>query len=214
MQAKIMVPMLLIAIAGCARSADAPAPAAPGSAGQVVPATAGQATAAEPAPSSAPVGVPPAQPRQPQPQTRSPGQAPGAPAAGSAGSSGSSGSGGSQGIRVGEPSPYGRGGPQNPAPGTGWHAFGNEPFWSVQARGGTLVFATPDNQGGVTLLGRRVPSLVGTVILGSGPRGDFHFGVTPGKCSDGMSDRTHAYTSTFIYDGVTYKGCAEPVEAR
>jgi uncharacterized membrane protein len=76
------------------------------------------------------------------------------------------------------------------------------------------VFATPENQGGVTLLGRRVPSLVGTVILGSGPRGDFHFGVTPGKCSDGMSDRTHAYTSTFIYDGVTYKGCAEPVEAR
>ncbi len=200
MQAKIMVPMLLIAIAGCARSADAPGPAAPGSAGQVVPATAGQAPAAEPAPAAAPAEPGAVTPRQSQPP------APRAPAAGSGS--------GTQGIRVGEPSPYGRGGPQNPAPGTGWHAFGNEPFWSVQARGGTLVFATPDNQGGVTLLGRRVPSLVGTVILGSGPRGDFHFGVTPGKCSDGMSDRTHAYTSTFIYDGVTYKGCAEPVEAR
>jgi uncharacterized membrane protein len=84
----------------------------------------------------------------------------------------------------------------------------------VQARGGTIVFTTPEDQRGVTMLGRRVPSLVGTVILGSGPRGDFHFGVTPGKCSDGMSDRSFAYTSTFIYDGVTYKGCAEPVEAR
>ncbi|HEU4992896.1 MAG TPA: hypothetical protein VFT52_10460, partial [Luteimonas sp.] len=102
----------------------------------------------------------------------------------------------------------------NPAPGTGWHAFGNEPFWSVQARGGTLVFTTPDDQAGVTLLGRRVPSLVGTVILGSGPKGEFHFGVTPGKCSDGMSDRSYDFASTFIYDGVTYKGCAEPVEAR
>jgi uncharacterized membrane protein len=195
MQAKIMVPLLLVAIAGCARSADAPGPAAPGGAGQVVPATAGQAPAA-------------ALQQPPRPQAPTPVQAP--RGAGAASDSGS----GAQGIRVGEPSPYGRGGPQNPAPGTGWHAFGNEPFWSVQARGGTLVFATPENQGGVTLLGRRVPSLVGTVILGSGPRGDFHFGVTPGKCSDGMSDRTHAYTSTFIYDGVTYKGCAEPVEAR
>lgn len=182
MQAKIMIPMLLIAIAGCARSVDAPGPAAPGSAGQVVPATAGQAPAAA--------------------------------GSASASASGSGSASGTQGIRVGEPSPYGRGGPQNPAPGTGWHAFGNEPFWSVQARGGTLVFATPENQGGVTLLGRRVPSLVGTVILGSGPRGDFHFGVTPGKCSDGMSDKSHGYTSTFIYDGVTYKGCAEPVDAR
>lgn len=186
MQAKIMVPMLLIAMAGCARSADAPGPAGAGSGGQVVPATAGQAPAAQPAP------------------------APRAPAGASGNAAGSD----AQGIRVGEPSPYDRRGPQNPAPGTGWHAFGNEPFWSVQARGGTLVFATPENQGGVTLLGRRVPSLVGTVILGSGPRGEFHFGVTPGKCSDGMSDRSHAYTSTFSYDGVTYNGCAEPVEAR
>ncbi len=115
-----------------------------------------------------------------------------------------------QGIRVGEPAPDDPRGPRNPAPGTSWHAFGNEPFWSVEARGTTLVFMTPDDQRGVTLLGRRVPSLVGTVILGKGPRGDFHFGITPGECSDGMSDRTFRYASTFIYDGVTYKGCAEP----
>jgi uncharacterized membrane protein len=121
------------------------------------------------------------------------------------------------GCAGGEPAPTDPGDPrdpQGPAPGAAWHAFGNEPFWSVQARGGTLVFTTPENQEGATLLGRRVPSLVGTVILGSGPRGEFHFGVTPGQCSDGMSDRSHGYTSTFIYDGTTYKGCAEPVEAR
>jgi uncharacterized membrane protein len=200
MQAKIMIPMLLIAIAGCARSADAPGPAAPGTAGQVVPAAAGPARASAP--------VEPAS--TPQPPSPSPSATPRTPA----GTSGNDGGSAAQGIRVGEPSPYDRNGPRNPAPGTGWHAFGNEPFWSVQARGGTIVFTTPEDQRGVTLLGRRVPSLVGTVILGSGPRGDFHFGVTPGKCSDGMSDRSHAYTSTFIYDGVTYKGCAEPVEAR
>lgn len=98
-----------------------------------------------------------------------------------------------------------------PAAGTeaAWHAFGNEPFWSVEARGGTLVFMTPDNQAGVTLQGRRVPSLLGTVILGQGEGGEFHLGITPGECSDGMSDRTHAYAATFIYRGQTYKGCAE-----
>jgi uncharacterized membrane protein len=192
MPAKTMIPILLmIAVAGCARSADAPEPAGPGSAGQVVPASASApARAADPTPAS--------QPAEAQPQRTPPGAREDAP----------------QGIRVGEPSPYDRHGPRNPAPGTGWHAFGNEPFWSVQARGGTIVFTTPEDQRGVTMLGRRVPSLVGTVILGSGPKGEFHFGVTPGKCSDGMSDRSFAYASTFIYDGITYKGCAESVEAR
>lgn len=194
MQAKLMVPMLLLsAVAGCARSADAPAPATSGAPGEAVPA------AGEAAPAAA---------------TQAGGTQAQAADAPSRAQAGDAAAGAPQGIRVGEPSPYDRHGPRNPAPGAGWHAFGNEPFWSVQARGGTLVFTTPEDQRGVTLLGRRVPSLVGTVILGSGPKGDFHFGVTPGKCSDGMSDRTHAYASTFIYDGVTYKGCAEPVEAR
>jgi uncharacterized membrane protein len=117
---------------------------------------------------------------------------------------------GQQGIRIGEPAPGSSRGPR-PAPGSTWHAFGNEPFWSVQARGGTLVFMTPENQGGTTLLGRRVPSLVGTVIIGSGPDGEFHLGITPGECSDGMSDQQHAYASTFNYGGTTYKGCADAV---
>ena len=99
--------------------------------------------------------------------------------------------------------------PSTVASGNAWHAFGNEPFWSVEARGGTLVFKTPENQAGVTLQGRRVPSLVGTVILGQGEGGEFHLGITPGECSDGMSDRTHAYAATFILGDRTYKGCAE-----
>ena len=96
-----------------------------------------------------------------------------------------------------------------PAAEAAWHAFGNEPFWSVEARGGTLVFKTPENQAGVTLQGRRVPSLVGTVIVGQGEGGEFHLGITPGECSDGMSDRTHAHAATFIFGGQAYKGCAE-----
>lgn len=99
--------------------------------------------------------------------------------------------------------------PSAVASGDAWHAFGNEPFWSVEARGGTLVFKTPENQAGVTLQGRRVPSLVGTVIVGEEEGGEFHLGITPGECSDGMSDRTHAYAATFILGDRTYQGCAE-----
>ncbi len=207
MQAKTMIPvLLLIAIAGCARSADVAESAGPGGSGAT------EASGRQGARASAPK---PASPASPAPPTQAPANANAGSQAASAGQAGSAGSaGGAQGIRVGEPAPGDPRGPHQPAPGTGWHAFGNEPFWSVQARGGTLVFTTPDDQKGVTLLGRRVPSLVGTVILGSGPKGEFHFGVTPGDCSDGMSDRTHAFNSTFIYGGTTYKGCAEPVDAR
>lgn len=100
---------------------------------------------------------------------------------------------------------------QRPQPGEAWKAFGNEPFWNVEAHGGALVFSTPDDQAGLALQGRRVPSLVGTVILGQGEGGEFHFGVTPGKCSDGMSDRSYDYNATFIYRDRTYRGCAEPL---
>jgi Predicted membrane protein len=96
-----------------------------------------------------------------------------------------------------------------PQSGGAWHAFGNEPFWSVEVRGTTLVFKTPEDQAGVVLQGRRVPSLVGTVILGRDEAGEFHLGITPGECSDGMSDRIHAYAATFIHGGRTYKGCAQ-----
>lgn len=123
------------------------------------------------------------------------------------------------GNRSGEAAPARPRGPERPEataetrapapPLASWHAFGNEPFWSVEARGGTLVFTTPDDQAGVALAGRRVPSLVGTVILGTGPRGEFHLGITPGQCSDGMSDRSYDHAATFSYGGMTYHGCAE-----
>lgn len=188
MQADRLAPLLLLLAVGCARSAGTAGTAPPHAASAATP-TASATTAAAPETST-----------QPAPAE---GMAQRTPPAGGSGDA-------PQGIRVGEPAPDDPRGPHRPAPGTSWHAFGNEPFWSVEARGTTLVFTTPDDEKGVTLLGRRVPSLVGTVILGSGPRGDFHFGVTPGECSDGMSDRTYRHAATFIYGGMTYKGCAEP----
>jgi uncharacterized membrane protein len=188
MHANLLVPMLLMcAIAGCARPTAAEPPVAATPAG----ATGAGTQQATPAAATPPMQSTPSRPAD---GSRT-------PAAGAGGDA--------QGIRVGEPDPHGQPWQRRAAQATGWHAFGNEPFWSVEARGATLVFKTPDDQAGVTLSGRRVPSLVGTVILGTGPKGEFHLGVTPGECSDGMSDRTYAHASTFIYAGTTYKGCAE-----
>jgi uncharacterized membrane protein len=184
MQARILVPLLLLLAAGCARPTDAPPPAAAAPEAASTPAAQTEAAARAPVEAGA--------------------TAPDTTAASNAGDDTM------QGIRAGEPAP---GTPREPQPAetvAAWHAFGNEPFWSVDARGGELVFRTPEDQAGVALSGRRVPSLVGTVILGTGPRGEFHLGITPGKCSDGMSDRSYDHASTFIYGGATYRGCAEP----
>lgn len=90
-----------------------------------------------------------------------------------------------------------------------WRAFGNEPFWSARVDGGTLVFATPDDPAGTTMHGRRVPSLVGFVFVGKDGEADFNLDIRPGECSDGMSDNRYQYVANFIYDDITYKGCAE-----
>ena len=91
-----------------------------------------------------------------------------------------------------------------------WRAFGNEPFWSVRLEGDTLVFSTPEDQAGKTMQGRRVPSLIGVVYMGTDDAGrEFNLDIQPGQCSDGMSDNTYQHVSTFIYGDTTYHGCAE-----
>ena len=91
-----------------------------------------------------------------------------------------------------------------------WRAFGNEPFWSVRLEGDTLVFSTPENQAGTTMKGRRVPSLIGVVYMGTDVDGrEFNLDIQPGQCSDGMSDNTYQHVATFIYGETTYRGCAE-----
>ena len=95
------------------------------------------------------------------------------------------------------------------APLQAWRGFGNEPFWEARVEGDTLVFSTPEDQGGHRMQGRRVPSLVGYVFIGKDGDKDFNLGLTPGECSDGMSDNRYAFTATFTYGGTTYKGCGE-----
>ncbi|HJW46011.1 MAG TPA: hypothetical protein VJ484_05940 [Lysobacter sp.] len=108
-----------------------------------------------------------------------------------------------------EPAQGKRAAGQENEPVLAWRAFGTEPFWGARVDGDTLVFTTPEDQVGKTLRGRRVPSMVGFVFVGQDDGTEFHLGITPGECGDGMSDNRYEFMSTFIYGGATYKGCAE-----
>jgi uncharacterized membrane protein len=95
------------------------------------------------------------------------------------------------------------------APLQAWRGFGTEPFWEARVDGDTLVFSTPEDQGGRRMQGRRVPSLVGYVFIGKDGGKDFNLGLTPAQCSDGMSDNRYAFKATFTYGDTTYTGCGE-----
>lgn len=103
---------------------------------------------------------------------------------------------------------------QEGVPVAAWRAFGNEPFWSVRVEGETLVFSTPENQAGTVLQARRVPSLVGVVMLGEADGREFNLTISPGECNDGMSDNRYEHTATWTYGDTTYRGCAEAAKAK
>lgn len=87
-------------------------------------------------------------------------------------------------------------------------AVGTEPFWNLKVRAGGMTLARPDHPEVTT--------------ANPGPRADGDQGVfdasvgeqrlvlrlTPGDCSDGMSDRRYGYTAEVWIDGETLKGCA------
>lgn len=98
-------------------------------------------------------------------------------------------------------------------------AVGTEPFWGAKISGGgddqpgTLLFTTPQNTVGdadgeraavTRFAGRGGLSFSGT--LSTGP---FTLVITPGACSDGMSDNSYPFVVTMqYYQDSTLSGCA------
>lgn len=88
------------------------------------------------------------------------------------------------------------------------HFTGSEPFWSGQAAGGSLTYATPDDQKGATIAVSRFAGRNGLSFSGDFGGMPFVLAVTPGKCSDGMSDRSYPYAVTLQVKGEQREGCA------
>lgn len=85
---------------------------------------------------------------------------------------------------------------------------GAEPFWGGTVRGGELVYSTPENQGGETIPVRRFAGNNGLGFSGMRGGAPFDMTITPGACSDGMSDRSYPFTVTLKLGEEQRSGCA------
>lgn len=85
---------------------------------------------------------------------------------------------------------------------------GTEPFWGGEIADGVARYSTPDNPDGTTFTVERFAGLNGVSFSGELSGARFDLMVTPGTCSDGMSDRTYPFTATLMIGAETREGCA------
>lgn len=85
---------------------------------------------------------------------------------------------------------------------------GTEPFWGGEVAGGTLTYTTPDNPDGWTIRVQRFAGRNGVSFSGALEGQDFVAAVSPGQCSDGMSDRVYPFNVTLQIGRDIRNGCA------
>ena len=84
---------------------------------------------------------------------------------------------------------------------------GTEPFWGGQVSGERLTYTTPEDQDGQAIMVKRFAGLGGLSFSGEMGGEGFDMAVTPGECSDGMSDRTYPFTITLRLGEDVRNGC-------
>ncbi|MGB7408118.1 MAG: hypothetical protein WA908_06390 [Pontixanthobacter sp.] len=85
---------------------------------------------------------------------------------------------------------------------------GTEPFWGGEVAGETLRYTTPENMEGTTIDVRRFAGMNGLGFSGTLDAAPFDLAITPGQCSDQMSDRSYPYIATLRIGDETRNGCA------
>ena len=88
------------------------------------------------------------------------------------------------------------------------HFTGTEPFWGGEVASGQLRYTTPENPDGQTIQVERFAGRGGVSFSGMLGARNLDMMVTPGKCSDGMSDRTYPLTVTLRLGEEVRDGCA------
>lgn len=85
--------------------------------------------------------------------------------------------------------------------------LGTEPFWNLAVEDGNGVWTTPDNQPGTRIAVKRFAGNGGLGFSGEIDGKPFTATLTPGQCSDGMSDRSFPFVATIALGGETLEGC-------
>ena len=88
------------------------------------------------------------------------------------------------------------------------HFTGTEPFWGGQVSGNSLTYSTPENRKGATIVVWRFAGRNGVSFSGDFDGMPFVMAITPGNCSDGMSDRSYPFAATLQVKGTQRDGCA------
>lgn len=84
---------------------------------------------------------------------------------------------------------------------------GTEPFWTLAIAAGEGVWTTPDNQPGTRFAVQRFAGNNGLGFSGELDGKPLTATLTPGACSDGMSDRRFPFVATIALGGETLQGC-------
>lgn len=85
--------------------------------------------------------------------------------------------------------------------------IGTEPFWSLRVERGEGVWTTPEQQPGTRFALSRFAGNNGLGFTGTLEGRPFTATLTPGACSDGMSDRRFPFVATIAWGEQTLKGC-------
>ncbi len=91
--------------------------------------------------------------------------------------------------------------------------YGNEPFWGGTVENGTFTYTTPGDQAGRGIAVTRFAGRGGLSFSGELDGQTVDLAVTPGDCSDGMSDRTYPFNATLQIGADQRSGCAALADA-
>ena len=84
---------------------------------------------------------------------------------------------------------------------------GTEPFWGITIKQDTATYTTPDDPAGSLFEVSRFAGNNGLSLTGKLAGSEVTIMVTPGTCSDGMSDRTYPFTATVKLGESNLAGC-------
>lgn len=84
---------------------------------------------------------------------------------------------------------------------------GNEPFWNVEIAGDAAIYTARENMDGTQFVVSRFAGNNGLGFSGELEGEAIQITVTPGVCSDSMSDREYPFTVTITWGDRTLNGC-------